>query len=98
MQVHIDDDWDIPIRVTVTEEDILCDGVGSASSTLAIDWGLQRQARNKVARQGYFATHGTTSETRSFPVAVVGKAWDEEGLAPTLTIKLKAIAGSDEAG
>lgn len=31
-------------------------------------------------------------------MTVVGKAWDEEGLAATLTIKLKAIVGPDEAG
>lgn len=41
--------------------------VGSASPTLAIDWRLQRQVRNKVARHSYFVTHGITSETRSFP-------------------------------
>ncbi len=89
----IDADREIPISVTVTEEDILFDDVGTASSTLTIDWRLQRQVRDKVARHSYFVPHGTTSETHCFSVKVVGRGLDEDGLVATLTIKLKAVMG-----
>ena len=87
----IDDDWDIPVSVTVTEEDILFDDVGTAFPTLKIDWKLQRQARDKVARHSYFVPHGITSETHSFTVTVFGRGWDEDGRAAKLAIKLKAV-------